>query len=164
MRPVTALLSAMAVAAAPACSSPDLPGDPLVSPNKVTAVLDGRPWTSTSVSTASFVEYGGVFKLIVTNPGDSVATQVKLILVHIPFGPGTYQVIDTTGTEEVLPRAGYMWGTSTASDGCSADCFITFPSWGTITFTRLDADRAIGSFSINPLPHHTAGTFDVSLH
>jgi hypothetical protein len=72
-------------------------------------------------------------------------------------------VIRTTGSEEVTPRSDYRWGASTTG-GVYSDGLILYPSWGTITFTRLDADRAIGSFSINPTPHRTAGTFDILLH
>jgi len=162
MRLGTRFCALTILAGAAACSSTGVSGDPLGSPNTVTATLDNRPWTSSSVVT-TFTADGGVFRLIATNPNDSLATQVKIVLVQVPFGAGTYDANSNSATEEVTPRIGAVWSTATAPDGCGFDC-TGLSHWGTITFTRFDYQRAIGTFTINPSPHHTSGTFDVILH
>jgi hypothetical protein len=128
----------------------------------VTATIDGHAWKSTAV-TPSYRLTGGVFTLMAQNPTDSLASQLKIVLIKVPYGPGTYAVIDTTGSLEVTPPHSYAWGTATFDDGCDFDCGITFPVFGHVTFSRLDAERAIGTFTINPAPHSTSGTFDIAL-
>jgi Family of unknown function (DUF6252) len=158
-----ALLSLIVIA----CGGDDNPAGPsgdgsINLPNgSMSATINGTPWNATLIA-VNFIAPSAQFEGIVTILGTDAA-QRSISVTARSGGPGTYTVGGTSSTNMFVADAnGQGWQAQPPFPGSS----------GTVTFTTMTANRAVGTFTFFAVPatatgasgnmNVTSGRFDVT--